>query len=206
MSSGQKIGVFAGSFDPVHNGHIKAAKVALEQLDLTAVYFVVEPRPRYKQGVKAFEHRSEMVRLAIKDDPRLKQIIINEPYCTTEDTLPKLEQRFPGSKLYLLMGDDVARRIADWTHSRELFESSVHLVILRRTMDRADIQVVFEKLGAISGKRPQYHLLENQPIGCSSSIVKKSLKAGSAPKDCLQKDVLSYLKQHNIYGSRDLGS
>jgi nicotinate-nucleotide adenylyltransferase len=205
MSKGQKIGIFAGSFDPVHSGHIKAAEVALKQLELTTVYFVVEPRPRYKQGVKALEHRSEMVRLAIKDNPNLKQIIINEPYCTTEDTLPKLEQRFPGSQFYLLMGDDVARRIADWTHTRELFDS-VELVILQRMMDPVDIQGIFTKLEAVRGKRPSYHLLSNEPMSCSSSEVKKRLKAGEVSSDCLHQDVLAYLKQHNIYGSSGLGS
>lgn len=201
----RKIGIFAGSFDPVHNGHLAAATVAAEQLDLAAVYFVVEPRPRYKQGVKSFEHRSEMVRLAVEDNPNFKQIIIDEPYCTTEDTIPMLKNRFPGNDLYLLIGDDVARRIADWSQTATLFDSVI-LAILQRNMQSSEITAIFDKLEAVSGRRPHYELVKNKPLNCSSSEVKRQLKSGVVPKDCLNSKVVSYMQKHNIYGSSGLAS
>ncbi len=202
--SARRIGIFAGSFDPVHDGHLQCAKAAIDELGLDRLYFVVEPRPRRKQGVKAFEHRSEMVRLAITNDPKLKQIVIDEPYCTTEDTIPMLKSRFPESSLYLLMGDDVARRISDWSQADYLFENAT-LVVARRTVEPAELQAVFDTLSSITGARPRYHLLQNAVFEHNSTDIKKQLKHGEEPEG-ISPAVLRYIKEHNLYGSSGLGS
>ncbi len=199
-----RIGIYAGSFDPIHDGHLAAAKAAIQQLNLATLYFVVEPRPRYKQGVKAFEHRSEMVRLAVENQQKFKQIIIDEPHCTTEDTIPMLKNRFPNSELFLLMGDDVVRRIADWSQVSSLVDS-VTIAVFHRTAEASEIERVFAKLEVVSGKKPKYELVKNKPITCSSSAIKKQLKSAEMP-ECLHSKVYSYIKKQNLYGSSGLVS
>ncbi|MBI1857228.1 adenylyltransferase/cytidyltransferase family protein [Candidatus Saccharibacteria bacterium] len=118
-----RIGIYSGTFDPVHDGHIAFANAALKQCNLDKIFFLVEPRPRRKQGVKAFEHRTEMVRLAIKNEHSLGSIVLNQQRFTPADTLPLLTERFKGADLYMLIGDDMLDHLAGWPHVECLLQS-----------------------------------------------------------------------------------
>lgn len=204
MATKQKIGIFAGSFDPIHEGHMACAQAAAEAAQLDLVFFIVEPRPRYKQGVKAYEHRSEMTRFALADKSSYRQIVIDEPYCTTAETIPMLENRFPGSELFLIMGDDVARRITDWSQTNVLFDHA-QLLVVRRMMASRELEALFARLEAVSGKQPRYQLVNTVASTLSSSDIKRQLKAGQLPEG-LHRRVSAYIKQHNLYGSTGFGS
>src|SRR5258708_1287895 len=91
----KKIPIFAGTFDPVHEGHLAFAQAALEE-GLEKVMFLVEPRPRRKQGVRALEHRTAMVQLAIADEPQLSTIVLEQARFSVNETLPVLRARFSG--------------------------------------------------------------------------------------------------------------
>ncbi|MBI3337871.1 adenylyltransferase/cytidyltransferase family protein [Candidatus Saccharibacteria bacterium] len=120
-----RIGIYSGTFDPVHDGHIAFANAALKQCNLDKIFFLVEPRPRRKQGVKAFEHRTEMVRLAIKNEHSLGSIVLNQQRFTPADTLPLLTERFKGADLYMLIGDDMLDHLAGWPHVECLLQSVI---------------------------------------------------------------------------------
>lgn len=204
MATTQKIGIFAGSFDPIHSGHITCAQAALDELGLHKLYFVVEPRPRYKQGVKAFEHRSAMVRLAIKDMPSFGDIVIDDPYCTTAETLPMLRKRFTSSELYLLMGDDVAQHIADWSNVATLLEH-VRLAVVPRRFNKDGVMRRLERLRAVSKKPITYHVITQARSSLSSSDVRKQIKT-HGKSGALHPRVQEYIYTHNLYGSSGLGS
>jgi nicotinate-nucleotide adenylyltransferase len=127
----KKFGVFAGTFDPLHNGHLAFARQALRS-GLDKVYFLPEPRPRRKQGVRALEHRQGMIEVAIQDDTRLGLIKLEQARFTPYETLPVLQQRFPNAEIVLLFGDDVLRHIADWPRIAELADSVRLLIATRR--------------------------------------------------------------------------
>lgn len=200
----QKIGVFAGSFDPVHEGHLQAAMQAQQMLLLDVVYFVVEPRPRHKQGVKAFEHRSAMVSQAIADIDVFKQIYIDEPYCTVEHTIPMLAERFPTAQLHLIMGDDVAKRLAQWARLDQLLQS-VELVVVKRRYDQDEMARQLERLSVLGGWPARFHFIQHGASMASSTAIKKAIKDGVEPVG-LPLSVLEYAKRYNLYGSSDLGS
>lgn len=204
MAVNQRIGVFAGSFDPVHKGHIMCAQRAMEQLGLQRVLFVVEPRPRHKQGVKAFEHRSAMVQQAIAGMDAFQHILIDDPYCTTSETLPMLRERFQGSELYLIMGDDVAEHIAQWPQVAQLL-SQVQLAIMLRRFSRSELEQRLEKLATITQEKPPVHVIGGLDQTISSSEIRAELKRQGA-SEMVQADVLAYIRSHNLYGSSGLGS
>lgn len=200
----QKIGFFAGSFDPIHHGHVMAAQRAAAQAGLERVYFIVEPRPRYKQGVKAHEHRIEMVRRAIEAMPLFGQIILNEPYCTINDTIPMLQSRFVDDELYMILGDDVASRLAQWSDVGTLAQST-SVIVLERSKTEQDIKRVFESIKNTTGVSIPYAYIGGDKNHLTSSELRKQLKSGSY-QEGLHPAVLSYAREHGIYGSSGFGS
>ena len=204
MAVGRRIGIFAGSFDPIHNGHIAAAYAAAEKAGLDRLFFMPEPAPRYKQGVKAFEHRSEMVRLAVAEMPMFGMIILDQPQFTISDTMPLLQSRFSGDELYFVMGDDVARHVADWTDIRSL-AMELRIIVVSRTLRQEIIRKQLRALRNVSGVRLGATHLTKKQSDISSSNIRAALKKGQE-SETLHPRVLNYVRQYNIYGSSGLGS
>jgi nicotinate-nucleotide adenylyltransferase len=124
----KRVGIYAGTFDPIHEGHLAFAKQALQTSTLDKIFFLVEPRPRRKQGVRALEHREAMVRLAVADNPCLGIIQLEHSNFTVEETLPKLQALFEGAELHFLMGEDVFAHLNAWPNVNELLASSSFII------------------------------------------------------------------------------
>ena len=114
-----RIGVLGGSFDPVHNGHLILARLALEQLGLDRVHFTVAGVQPLKQGahVAGPAHRLRMVELALDGIPGLVadgRELRRPPPSYTIDTLREIAAAHPGAELVLIMGSDVAAGFGRW--------------------------------------------------------------------------------------------
>lgn len=192
----QKIGIYSGTFDPVHEGHLAFAEETIKQQGLEKVFFMVEPRPRRKQGVKAFEHRARMVQLAIADNPKLGSIILDQERFTTADTLPVLIERFRGAELCMLMGDDMVSRLAAWPQVEELLKSVSFIVGLRR-LERPELEREIENITRVSA-RLRYELIQAPLPEISSSNIKQSMKQGKQPAG-LPPSVSEYIQSTGLY-------
>lgn len=192
-----KIGIYSGTFDPVHEGHITFANTALKECKLDKIFFLVEPRPRRKQGVKAFEHRTEMVKLAIKDEPNLGSIVLNQQRFTPTDTLPLLAERFKGANLYMLIGDDMLDHLAGWPHVEYLLEA-VSFIVSPRQSDEKKIQKTLKDLQQTRGMKLRYQIIANNLSEVSSSKIKQAIRNEKEPKG-LTRPVLNYIKKNGLY-------
>lgn len=193
-----KIGIFAGTFDPVHAGHVAFAHKALD-LGLDRVYFLPEPRPRRKQGVRALEHRLAMINLAISDEPRFGSIQLKQARFTPHETLPVLAKRFAGAELVLLFGDDVIGHIAHWPHIIELVDT-VELFVATRHHNIQKLAETFHILHQTSGLQFRYRLVEPAQQSVSSSLIRAALKSGQPVKH-LDLTVQGYIHSHRLYRS-----
>lgn len=101
-----RIGIFSGTFDPIHLGHIKAGHIAIKENNLELLYFIPEEKPRYKVNSSEFHHRLEMVRLALSDEPEFKVWRANEPSHNMR-TLKNIAAFHPEAEIFLLIGNDV---------------------------------------------------------------------------------------------------
>ena len=193
----KKVGIYSGTFDPVHEGHLAFARDAREHCGLDKVYFMVEPRPRRKQGVKALEHRAEMVRIAIDGEPKFSSIVLNQQRFTADKTLPVLMEIFKGAELHLLMGDDWLSHLAGWPQLEKLIKN-VKFAIGIKKYDRKEIERRMAALHHARGFSVQYDLFNVSKPGYSSSAIKRAVKNGKRP-DGLTPRVYDYIRANNLY-------
>lgn len=196
-----KVGIYSGTFDPVHDGHIAFANQAAETQGLDKVFFLVEPRPRRKQGVKALEHRESMVRLAIKGEKRLGHIIINHARFTVLETLPVLQARFKGSEIYFLMGDDMLHHFTDaqWPHIDE-FVRAMRLIIGVRNRGINEVADQIKLIEETRGVHINYQTFHSSFPTSASSNIRTTLRKGKQPA-YLNHQVYGYIQTHRLYAS-----
>ncbi|HSX23880.1 MAG TPA: adenylyltransferase/cytidyltransferase family protein [Candidatus Saccharimonadales bacterium] len=194
----KKIGIFAGTFDPIHDGHIAFAQAALDA-GLEKVMFLPEPRPRRKQGVRALEHRRAMVRLAIAHEGRYGIIALEQARFTVHETLPKLQARFAGYQLVLLFGADVISHIASWPHVGAMVNVA-ELMIAARLRDMSDLTATLHTLEKTRNLRFRYEIIHPAYEEVTSSTIRLLLKRDKAA-DGLPPAVQRYIKRHKLYST-----
>ena len=131
-----KIGLYGGSFDPIHVGHLFAAQAAFEEIGLAKVCFIPAAQSPFKQGSirTAGQLRLQMLRLALAGSPASEvdsQEIDRGGVSYTIDTVRDYAKRFPGSELYFLIGADHARQLTDWHEASELAAAARFVIIPR---------------------------------------------------------------------------
>jgi|ERR1700741_979374 len=196
-----RVGIFPGSFDPIHAGHIAFACAAGKRLKLDKIFFLVEPRPHRKQGVRALEHRVAMTKLAIKNDDHLGIIILEEARFAVDSTWPKITARFPGSELYMIMGEEALHHIATWPQIDEFVDTAPQFIVgLKNNDDKADLQ---EKLYAMQHTKAfpfVYHIVDEPQPTVTSRSIRIKLKKRIIP-DTITKSVAQYIEKQDLYMS-----
>ncbi len=193
----KRVGVFSGTFDPVHRGHVESCVVALGALNLDTVLIMIEKQPRRKTGVAEFIDRANMVELAVSDFPSLRLVDLESDNVTTDNTLKYLEDNFPGGEYWYIIGSDVLEHIQDWPGHKKLLESFHLCVVLR---DNDELSTVKKRLAELEEK---YECNTNitlpsvwSPV--SSSTVKAALKKGEIITS-LDPAVREYIQRHKLY-------
>lgn len=169
-----RTGIFGGSFNPVHNGHVQLARQLLDMAGLDEIWFMVSPQNPLKQQTTLLdEHlRLELVRLALKDDPRLVasdyEFRLPRPSYTW-NTLQHLSADYPDRTFTLLIGEDNLRCFHRWAHADELLRS-YDIVVYPRGHERIDIsslpsrvRVVDTPLYDISSTEVRRRIQNNEP-------------------------------------------
>jgi len=153
----KRIGIFGGTFDPPHVGHLILAAEARDQLDLDCTIWVLTPDPPHKRGkeISSITHRLAMVELAIGDDDgfSLSFVDINRPgphY--TLDTVKILRQQYPDQALFYLMGGDSLANLAEWYHAKELLDVLDGIGVMRRPGDDIDLSELIVQLPQLPQK------------------------------------------------------
>ena len=192
----RRVGLFGGSFDPVHNAHVALAKTALEQLALDELRWIPVGTPWQKaRRLADADDREAMVRLAIADEPRfvLDPIELRRDGPTfTLDTVRELVAREPGHTWFLILGQDQYASLHTWHDWRELL-SLVCLAIANRP-------------GAAIAVNSQIAKVEHREVALpmmdvSSTEVRRRVAAGESIADLVPEAVAGYIEQHRLYSA-----
>ncbi len=139
----KKIGLFFGSFNPIHIGHLILANYILEHSDLEELWFVVSPQNPFKDKKSLLKdnNRLDMVQLALKNYPKMRasnvEFSLPKPSYTI-DTLTYLHEKFPDVSFSLIMGEDNLKGLPKWKNSEVLIQNHQIIVYPRVFEDRND--------------------------------------------------------------------
>ena len=193
----RRIGIYAGSFNPVHAGHIAFALQALDAARLDKIYFLPERRPRYKTDVEHFGHRTAMLTRALKPYPEFDQLELVDISFTVERTLPQLKKRFKNAQLVFLLGSDVMPSVINWPKSEHLLEDSEFVVALRQG---DDAEKLMDELSEWPVPPRNLIVFESFAPSVSASDVREALRRRKSAKGLL-KSVERYSNRHWLYVS-----
>lgn len=194
MRGVERLGVFGGTFDPPHVGHLVAAMNVGFELGLDRVLFVVANVPWQKVGRRAVtdaRHRLEMVRLAVADVDGLEASSLEIDRggdSLTADTLAELRSQAASRELFLLLGSDAAAGLSTWRRVDEVRRGAT-IVVVRRPGD--------ENGGPPPGWRRR--IVESPLMGISSTEVRQRLADGRPLRFLVPDPVLAYIEEHALY-------
>ena len=133
----KRIGIYSGTFDPIHNGHVSFALQAMDVVGLDEVVFLPEATPREKDGVTDISHRFEMINRSIESFPNLSVRMLEvERFCAF-GALPELQDIFEGDELFMLLGSDVVRTFSYRWKDLDMIFDHLQLVVAIREGDSA---------------------------------------------------------------------
>ena len=200
-----KIGVFGGTFNPPHLGHVLAAKEVMKALKLDQVLFVPDAQPPHKEvpkGSPGPEVRLEMVRAAIAGEEgfAVSDLELRRPGKSyTSDTLRLLKEEYPEDTLYLIMGTDMFLSLHNWHQPEVICSLAVIAAMQREDADRSrEMLQQKERLETTYGA--QVELITNHRVEISSTKVRRLLILGGSEK-YVAPQVLDIIREKGLYGT-----
>jgi len=190
-----KIGLFFGTFNPIHIGHLTIANYIVEYSDLDQVWFVVTPQSPFKTKASILDNRQryEMVYRATKDYLNLRPCDIEfhlpQPNYTI-DTLTYLKEKYPDYDFALIMGEDNLKSFHKWKNY-ELILKDHHIYVYPRRSEKP-IAIPFDN-------HKHIHKVDAPLMELSSTFIRKSRKEGKNVRPMLPEQVWEYLDEMNFY-------
>jgi nicotinate-nucleotide adenylyltransferase len=210
-----KLGIFGGTFNPIHFGHLRAAEEARERGNLDKVIFMPSGNPPLKtQDLIDASHRYAMARLAtasnvnfVVSDLEMRQT--ERSY--TVNTIQRLYEIYPGDELFFILGIDAFLDIPNWWQPDVLTGMVDFILVTRPGFDLMDVlkspyinkgqwsmvNGQGEEIRLLSGRKALF--LQMTPMGISSTEIRRILRGGKSIKYLLPDKVEEYIYQHNLY-------
>lgn len=185
-----RLGVFGGSFDPIHVGHLIIAEYAREFMKLDKVIFIPVGNPSHRENkLESNYHRYNMVKMAIKNnknfeisDIEMRDGKINYTY----DTLMELKKIYMDSDFFEIIGEDSADYLHKWKNYEELLENCNFLIFKREGFN-----YLSENSNVI--------LMDSPKISLSATLIRDRLKEGKSIKYMVPNEVEEYIKLNRLY-------
>ncbi len=192
----KKIGLFFGSFNPVHIGHLILANYILENSDMEELWFVVSPQNPFKdkKTLLSDHNRLDMVQAAVKNYPKMRasnvEFSLPKPSYTI-DTLTYLHEKYPDVSFALIMGEDNLKGLKKWKNSETLVNNH-QIIIYPRVLNADEKQTETLEHENISK-------IDAPIIELSATKIREMLKEGKNVRPMLPPEVFDYLDGSSFY-------
>jgi len=203
----QRIGLYGGSFNPIHLGHLIVAQSIAETARLDQVIFLPSHAPPHKSHEQLLDaaHRAAMVRLAIEGEPLFTcsdyDLTRSGPTFTI-DTVLHFRRKFPPpTELCWLIGGDSLRDLVNWKRLSDLVESCTLLTALRTGFTHVDWSPFQSLIGDAGIRRLQDGMLMTPVVEISSSDIRRRLKERKSIRYLIPENVRDYIASHHLYGA-----
>lgn len=181
-----KIGLYGGSFDPVHIGHMAVAREAKAQFNLDKIIFIPTGSMPHKKGCHATgDERVKMLKLAFDNEAYevSDYEILRTEISYSADTIEHFKAEYPNDEIYFIIGGDSYAYIDKWYQPERIFRNSTVLVF-----PRGDEKII-----------PPAKEIRVEPVCVSSSEIRKKINLGKNVSKMLKKEVFDYIMENNLY-------
>lgn len=192
----KKIGLFFGSFNPIHIGHLILANYILENSDMDELWFVVSPQNPFKdkKSLLTDHNRLDMVQLAVKNYPKMRasnvEFSLPKPSYTI-DTLTYLKEKYPNYSFALIMGEDNLDSLPKWKNAEKLM-SDYQIIVYPRTFEG-------EKKDSEYLQHENISMVNAPIIELSATEIRNMIKEGKNVRPMLPPEVFEYLDGSSFY-------
>jgi nicotinate-nucleotide adenylyltransferase len=202
-----RLGVFGGSFDPVHYGHLLLAECCREQRGLDQVWFVPAAVPPHKRGsaMTPGPMRIEMIELAIAGHPAFsvnRCEVDRGGINFTVDTLARMREELPGSELFFLLGADMLYDLPHWHHAERICELATPVVVCRAGVGPVALDFLAGITTAERIEAIRRHQVEMPEIGISSTELRRRVATGCSIRYQTPPEVDAYIRSRGLYYKR----
>ncbi|TMM30642.1 nicotinate-nucleotide adenylyltransferase [Polaribacter aestuariivivens] len=190
-----KIGLYFGTFNPIHVGHLIIANQMVENSDLDEVWMVVTPHNPFKKKSSLLEnhHRFELVYRATENYPKIKpsdiEFKLPQPNYTVF-TLAHISEQHPNKEFCLIMGADNLKSFHKWKNYETILEH--HHIYVYPRISEGTVETQFDN-------HPKIHKVDAPIIEISSTMIRNGIKGGKNIQPMLTKEVWSYIDEMNFY-------
>ena len=205
-----RTGIFGGSFDPVHQGHLVVAECCREQARLDRVVFVPTAIQPFKQSRQpaAGQHRSEMLALAVGGNPAFEVSTVELDrggMSYTVDTLAALRKVHPDDELHLILGPDALASLPDWREPARILDLAGVIAVERDGLDDVAAIVATQRLATLLGPERSRRIVADKvrvpALGIRSSDLRTLVAAGRSIRYRTPRAVEQYIATHGLYAS-----
>ena len=191
----KKVGLYFGTFNPIHVGHLIIANHMAEYSDLDEVWFVVTPRSPHKQKQSLLDnhHRYELVYRAVEDYPKLKasniEFKLSQPNYTVH-TLAHISEKYPDKEFCLIMGEDNLKSFHKWKNYETILEH--HNLYVYPRIGGGKVKNQFRD-------HPKVHRVDAPVIQISATLIRDGIKQDKNVATMLPQAVWKYIDEMNFY-------
>jgi nicotinate-nucleotide adenylyltransferase len=211
-----KIGILGGTFNPIHNAHLRVAETTLDRLGLNRILFVPAATPPHKplDGDISYEHRRKMVELAIADNPHFTVSDIEQQRGGTSytiETLRELRHSSPVDEFFFIIGSDSFQEISSWYSVADIF-STANIVVVERpeaiitdltaplpVAIRSEFCYIHPEMRLTHRSGFSVFYLPDTPLAISSSAVRQLVREGRSIRYLVPEGVSRYISEKGIF-------